>query len=196
MANYQNKINQTNKMIKQNFIDLMSQKQVNKITVNDICEICQINRSTFYRHFVDKYEVLDQIEQEFINLLFGIPKNEINQSNTIDDLADKLTVYVAKLLDVIQENQSLLSIILSENGDPNFQNVLKEMLSKRIKESWDIIKVNKTTIDDQLAIDFIATSDVSIIIYTLKHPDISHEKIVNTFSNLLIKGPLNTMHEN
>ncbi|MCF6515284.1 TetR family transcriptional regulator [Lactobacillus sp. S2-2] len=174
----------------------MAKKPTTRITVNDICQACEINRSTFYRHFVDKYEVLDQIEQDFLNQLFGIPKNDINQSNTIDNLANKLSIYVAQLLDIIQVNQNVLKIILSENGHPGFQNTLKNMLSDRIKESLVFIKGDDMTVDDQLAVDFIATSDVSIILYTLDHPDISHEKIVETFLSLLIKGPLHTIFGN
>lgn len=194
MTNYHDKLKQTDQIIKQSLIQLMQSKAINKISVNNLCDAAQINRSTFYRHFLDKYDVLEKLEQDFIDQLFSIPKNDIHHSATVDQLADQLSIYVGQLLDVIQVNHLNLKTILSEYGDPGFQNVLKEKLSLKIKTSWDIIKLNKTTIDDQLAIDFIAAADVSIIIYTLDHPEISHEKIVETFADLLIKGPLNTIH--
>jgi len=43
--------------------ELMETKSFNKISVSDICRVCQINRKTFYYHFADKYELLNWIFQ-------------------------------------------------------------------------------------------------------------------------------------
>lgn len=44
-------------------LELLSTKQLDKITVKDICEICEINRNTFYYYFQDIYDVLDAVFQ-------------------------------------------------------------------------------------------------------------------------------------
>ena len=46
------------------FSDLASEKPVDKITVKEITDLCQISRNTFYYHYQDVYEVLE----EFLNL--------------------------------------------------------------------------------------------------------------------------------
>lgn len=50
-------------MILNGFSALMQQKQFTKITVNDIAAAAFINRSTFYVHFTDKYELLETVFQ-------------------------------------------------------------------------------------------------------------------------------------
>ena len=40
---------------------LLEEKSIDKITVRDICERCEINRNTFYYYFSDIYEVLDAL---------------------------------------------------------------------------------------------------------------------------------------
>lgn len=50
--------NRTKKLILQAFNELMLQRSIDKISVGDICEAAEISRSTFYRQFQDKYEVL------------------------------------------------------------------------------------------------------------------------------------------
>ena len=50
----------TKKLIFTAFINLIQEKDYNSITVQDISDRAMINRSTFYSHFKDKQDVLDQ----------------------------------------------------------------------------------------------------------------------------------------
>ena len=42
---------------------LLETKDFHKISVSDIIKKAKINRSTFYRHYVDKYDILDNIKE-------------------------------------------------------------------------------------------------------------------------------------
>ena len=57
----------TKKIIKDTFIDLSSEKDINKVTVSEICKIADINRATFYRYYLDVYDLLDKMEEEFVD---------------------------------------------------------------------------------------------------------------------------------
>ena len=48
----------TKKMIYTALVELMKEKTFEEIKVSDICEKALINRSTFYAHYEDKYELL------------------------------------------------------------------------------------------------------------------------------------------
>jgi AcrR family transcriptional regulator len=55
----------TRKTIKDNFILLLEGgKQINKITVSEICQLSEINRCTFYLHFPDIYGILKELQKE------------------------------------------------------------------------------------------------------------------------------------
>ena len=43
------------------FIKLLEEKDISKITVREICTLAKINRTTFYNHFIDIYDVLDAV---------------------------------------------------------------------------------------------------------------------------------------
>lgn len=45
-------------------LELMKNTEFNKITVKKICEEAKVNRSTFYAHFIDIYDMLDKMEVE------------------------------------------------------------------------------------------------------------------------------------
>ena len=53
---------------------LMSSRPFEKINVSDICEICGMNRKSFYYHFQDKYDLVNWIFQtEYIQTLSREP---------------------------------------------------------------------------------------------------------------------------
>lgn len=45
-------------------LDIMKTKDFEKITVKKICEKAKVNRSTFYAHFIDIYDMLNKMEVE------------------------------------------------------------------------------------------------------------------------------------
>ncbi len=54
----------TKKAIKQSFIKLLSERPIDRITVKDIVDDCGIARNTFYYHYQDIYQVLEDILDE------------------------------------------------------------------------------------------------------------------------------------
>ncbi|MBU3217240.1 TetR family transcriptional regulator (plasmid) [Clostridium estertheticum] len=59
----------TRKNIETSFIFLLSQKDFYKITVQDILDTALINRSTFYKHYADKYQLAKTLCNEVFDLL-------------------------------------------------------------------------------------------------------------------------------
>lgn len=53
---------ETDQKIQQVFLELLQQKDLSHTTVQDICKKCGINRSTFYAHYTDIYDLLSKME--------------------------------------------------------------------------------------------------------------------------------------
>ncbi|GLB47285.1 hypothetical protein WR164_12640 [Philodulcilactobacillus myokoensis] len=53
--------NRARKIIFDAFVDLLMKKRFSNITINDIANAAMIHRNTFYHHFKDKYDLLDQL---------------------------------------------------------------------------------------------------------------------------------------
>ena len=54
----------TRNAIKETFMQLLNEKPLDKISVRDVVESCGISRNTFYYHYHDIYEVLEEILEE------------------------------------------------------------------------------------------------------------------------------------
>ncbi len=56
------------RMLKEGLMALLKKKNIRKISVNELCETAEINRTTFYRHYQTPHDVLIDIELDFAKL--------------------------------------------------------------------------------------------------------------------------------
>lgn len=79
----------TRKFLQQAFIELLKQKDFDSITIQDIADQAEMNRTTFYSHFQDKYELLElTLNTMFSNILSTwFPVNsELDEQSLIRNL--------------------------------------------------------------------------------------------------------------
>lgn len=56
----------TKQLLKQSLLELLEQKKINAITVKEICERADVNRSTFYAYYSSPYDLFDSMKQDII----------------------------------------------------------------------------------------------------------------------------------
>ena len=105
------RIVKTKKVLFDTLLKLMRQKNFDKIKISDICDEALINRSTFYAHYEDKYELLDDfIEDLKISLLKDLEDN-VNNVTTKEYIMKLLSI----LIDHIDEKRDIYSAIFLNN---------------------------------------------------------------------------------
>ena len=113
------KIRYTKMVIRDALMELMKTKSILSISVKDICELADISRSTFYAHYKDQYDLLRQIEEEtlaYFEDMLEKYKDKLSKKETYQMVEEMLT-YIAN-------NGNSIQVLLSENGDLNFQKKL------------------------------------------------------------------------
>lgn len=56
------RVKRTKKILYEALLTLMQNKAINKITVKELTELADINRKTFYLHYTDIFDMIDQIK--------------------------------------------------------------------------------------------------------------------------------------
>lgn len=129
--------------------ELIQKKDINKITIRDITDKADTNRSTFYTHYEDIYDLLRVLEDKLIDRIKGIhasaPLDENNKYRLIDTLQ------------YIQDNKSLFSAILRSSKGPDFMNRVTEVVGKEIMELMDNVP------DNSMLLRFYTHGSVSVI---------------------------------
>ncbi len=103
----------TRQNIMNGFMRLIKQKEFSNITIADITKEAEINRSTFYYHFMDKYDLIDTIQREVLT-------KEIFKEVALQDVIDEQTIILS--LQAIMSSQINLSL--------QCQHALEEFKSK------------------------------------------------------------------
>lgn len=107
--------------IKEHFLNELKIKPINKISVTSLCKNVSINRSTFYEYFLDIYDLLDKIEDDFIYESIKL-SNKIKESDY--DTYD-ITSYV---LDFIYQYKDLLKVLVFKNHHKEFEDKINSII--------------------------------------------------------------------
>ena len=142
------RIVKTKKILFNSLLNLMKIKNFEKIKISDICEEALVNRSTFYAHYDDKYELLiDLFEERKLSLLKDFEDNE-NKAFSKEYLMELLSI----LIDHIEENKETYSAILANNRNGILIDFLIDAIEKDVSER---LKGNSEIKSSDLPLDII-----------------------------------------
>lgn len=145
----------TRNELRKAFAELLEEKKIIKnITIKELVTKAGITRATFYTHYDNIYEIAEEIQEDFINVLFF----------DIDNLKSKetLSVQVQRVAEHLKENEEMYRKLLTSDEPLIFINRLNRLMTKNLSEF--IIK-HKCE-DRQLDINFYVDGITSV---TLKY---------------------------
>lgn len=131
MAEVYDRMNeQTQEKIQTVFLQLLKEKNFTKISVQDITKAADINRGTFYLHYLDKYDLLDRME----SLLLERLEEHLHQLDPGKLLkgAEKYGVsfQAVEVFRYIQIHHEWFRIFLGDNNRNGFQRRLKDFFMR------------------------------------------------------------------
>ncbi len=65
------RVKRTKTLLQKTLVELMLEKKVSQISVKELTQRADVNRSTFYLHYLDIYDMLEQMENEFVGRVQG-----------------------------------------------------------------------------------------------------------------------------
>lgn len=148
----------TQKLLKGALVLLLKEQHISKISVRAICDVADINRSTFYAHYSDSYDLLSKIEREALDNL-----NRYLDKQDFDNTKPLSGRILAKILDYLKDDTELFMVLLSENCDFTFQ---KDILEEILKLSQIVSSNTNLSNDERLrhySMVFTISGCVSII---------------------------------
>lgn len=133
MSVYIEKNRKTKQLIQKSFMQILDNKSFESITIGDITKHAQINRGTFYLHFKDKFDLLDQIEQQLFADL-GIHVDELQSRYSSTHSFEKGQEHLAAtLFSFIEMHSPLLRIFLSDHGRAGFHIRFRDAFSEKVR---------------------------------------------------------------
>lgn len=109
------RIEKTDRAIENAFMELRARQPLEKIKIKDLCALAKVNKSTFYAHYEDIYELSSRLEEKLIRtILDSVPNVELTASHTEQLTRDLFRAFV--------QNQNAVNTLFSGTRQGIFAN--------------------------------------------------------------------------
>ena len=160
------RVKRTDKLVLEALLDQTVEKGFAVLSVSDITKYAGINRATFYRHYRDKFDLLDHYAQGVYELLDVPPEAGLQAANNTD--ANPIFHRLVRILDHIRANARFYRVMLGKNGDPAFTDKIRQYIQKRIRRTLPPGLQN-----DEMSIDLYvcygSSASLGAILWWLEH---------------------------
>jgi len=157
----------TKKLLRQALVELMEEHGLERITVSQLTERADVNRGTFYLHYKDVTDLLQQIQEEVLGKL-----SEIGDEIDVRDLmraAERDEPYqaIVKILELWQRNADFCGLMLGPRGDPSFVLRVKGLMQAKLFDKLsDMIppeQQDKLQVPREYLIAFVSSANVGVL---------------------------------
>lgn len=159
------RIRRTQKLLREALIELIEEQGFDALTVGEIAERAMVSRAAFYRNYLDKYDLVEQIFEEAMSTLL----------NAVEDLGQGHPPQVwVRFFDHIAEYKRLYRALLGRRGSPWFVIKMRRSIMELINRHGHIPS-GQSAIDhpiypltDEFVPDLVATMFVEAITWWLE----------------------------
>ena len=92
----------TEALILNGLTTLLQQKSIKEITVRELADLVDINRSTFYLHYTDIYDLLEKTEQRLLQQLM----DAVNENWTLPETPKNFFAFLEQTFNILSEATS------------------------------------------------------------------------------------------
>lgn len=169
------RVQRTRRQILAAFIALTAERGFAAVTVRDITERAEVNRSTFYRYYLDKYDLLDAIANQEFNT------EETEEEGTYDEHPGPV-----QLLRLVRQHADFYRTMLGTRGDPYFTERFRQNTERRFR-SWLQGADDPARPPLDLRLSYVSYAGVGAIMWWLEHgQDTSPEQLASWLSQLTL----------
>lgn len=140
------RVKYTKMFLNESLLKFLAEKPISRITVKEICEEADVNRSTYYVYFTDPFDQLRKLEAE-IMVDMAVYVDDITFENARDVNKQKQTL--ENILNYILQKKHIFQILLTKGGDHDLQKDILTFFGERL-----LSPVEKTGSDEEVALHY------------------------------------------
>lgn len=118
------RVRRTRRLLKESLLGLMKQKGFSEISVRDVTDSADMNRSTFYLHYTDTVQLLQSAEEDLLAEAQKLVDTHIQESVT-----DRTVRHLFEpILDFVVEHREICTILFENNEVSQFTEHLQQLI--------------------------------------------------------------------
>jgi AcrR family transcriptional regulator len=156
------RIEKSRQAIMDAFTKLMLEKDFEKITINEIAELANVNRGTVYSHYIDIFDLLNQCIENHINKLFENCQSKGNATNiSCKDSLGRTFTY-------LEQHALFYSKMLTSKSATTFRNRLHALMVKSVEEQLALSGLTKD-VNQEIMVQYFASATIGVIEWWVTH---------------------------
>lgn len=112
----------TRTMLHNALLQLLEIKPLNKITITELTALADVNRATFYAHYMDIYEMFDELKLELIESI-----KEIIARHGDEIAANDFGPLTREIFQFSDSHEHMFSLIVGSQGDATYADIIKSI---------------------------------------------------------------------
>lgn len=189
------RVKKTRKFLKEALIDLIEDKGFEAITVGNLAEKAEINRVTFYQHYHDKYDLLEQtIETMLKDLIITVAPHK-REELLVTHKDETNNVYL-QLFQFVFDHQSFFKTMLGQNGTTLFQNRMTISIQEFVADTLAQLAPNEKNakVPREIVVHYVAAASIGLIKYWVQNGmTYSPNYMAKQLTFLERNGPINAV---
>jgi AcrR family transcriptional regulator len=153
------RILKTQEALKKAVIKLMSEKNFDDITIQDISDRANVNRRTVYLHYLDKFDLLDKMIEEHIIKLRKMFESLLEADIIIAGQA---------FFEYFESNYLFFNTMMVGGGAPHFRAQYLELSVELLKTEVNVTEGKNKGLNKDIILRFVAAAYVEIVEWWLK----------------------------
>jgi AcrR family transcriptional regulator len=152
----------TRKMLRDAMITLVIQKGFTTVTVNDIVELAMVNRATFYRHYQDKYDLVESYLDELYT--------ELNAAPAATPAPGEPNPGLVKLFEHIRDNAVFYRAMLGPHGYSRFGEHIRRLTEATLHARWQAspFAERRTQIPVPMLLSYLSHASYGALVWWLE----------------------------
>lgn len=187
------RVKMTKKMLCESLMYFLSQKHISHITIKEICDYADINRSTYYRYYQDPMDQLYKIQDDIIEELdLYVRKLEKNINHSSQASFVDYEASMKEYLECVQEKKKAIQILMKALPDNEF--IIKFV--EHIRNNLVILSLNSNGTTRFYDYVFASSGCIGLLVHWLTvEPEMGIEAVAQlmvTYTNIFIQEEPNT----
>ncbi len=189
------RVQRTQQLIQDALIELSNERGFNAVTVGEIARRAKVNRATFYRHYQDKYGLVEEIFQEAIERM----RQDLDPPGEVALNIDPLNPPQrwVRLFEHFEEHKNLYRALLGSNGSSWFTARMRDQISDLIEQREQLRdqiptvqrQAPETGIPRKAAIRLASTLLISTVTWWLENgKQYSPKQMASLFLEIVLNG--------
>ena len=145
----------TKMFLRASLLELLKEKPIAKITPSELCRHAKMNRNTFYTHYKSPEDLLESIENEFLELV----RLSIDRSLNVGSISELMT----DICRAIYDNRDLCCILFTEFGNKDFLKRIIDLAHEKTVAEWRAARICSDSEHMEMLYCFSVNGSVSII---------------------------------